>query len=595
MLRACYGFTQGAQNMDMRGAIISGNKRVSAAQAREIYYRVTGTPFNSVPPPTVRTGRGNWAALDDWTWDADHGGDKVGGRIRGLTLNSSRLDTVVDADAAWSYTEWTLEFRNEANQSREARAQILLPPGGVVSRATLWVNDEEREAAFAGRSHVREAYKKIAVQQRRDPILVTTAGPDRVMMQCFPVPARGGVMKVRIGITAPLMLENFSEGHVRLPVFLERNFSIPDGVQHAVWVDTGGPAVTELDQLTAESTASGGTALHGRLTNGQLASPDSLIEVERDPAIIYAWTTDTCSGNGAFIRQSITESPVMRPTRLVVVMDGSLQMSSFIGQITSALDGLGESMPVTLLAASDGVITFADPDASGRRTVTSPAEGLRLLQPLGGQDNVPALIAARELASKAEGSAILWIHAPQPILMSSPEALLQAYERKPDGPPIYELQTELGPDRVINKLNGLRAIHSIPRMGTLQDDLTRLFALWNNGENQLAFERQTVGNGETAKAGSAVETSLQIARLWAHDEVHRLSATRKVGDAVSLAALYQLVTPVSGAVVLENAQQYQETGLKPVDPQSVPSIPEPSSFALLLLAAGALLIGRRRR
>jgi hypothetical protein len=65
---------------------------------------------------------------------------------------------------------------------------VQLPPGGVVSRLTLWVNGEEREAAFAGRSQTRQAYQQV-VSRRRDPVLVTTAGRDRVLVQCFPVPA----------------------------------------------------------------------------------------------------------------------------------------------------------------------------------------------------------------------------------------------------------------------------------------------------------------------------------------------------------------------------------------------------------------------
>src|SRR6185436_12440072 len=170
-------------------------------KAREIYFRVSGRAFNSVPAPTVRTGRGVWAELNEWTWDEDQGGERVGGRIKGLFLHSSRLDTTINAEAVWSYTEWTMEFRNDSQQQREARAQILLPPGAVVSRLTLWVNGEEREAAFAGRSQTRQAYEKVAIQQRRDPVLVTTAGPDRVLMQCFPVQP-GGLMKVRLGITA---------------------------------------------------------------------------------------------------------------------------------------------------------------------------------------------------------------------------------------------------------------------------------------------------------------------------------------------------------------------------------------------------------
>ena len=114
-----------------------------------------------MPAPEVRTARGVFADLNEWTWDDDHGGDKVGGRIKGLSLHSSRLDTVVtDAGAAWSYTEWTLEFKNVSATEREARAQVLLPPGGVVSRLTLWVNGEEREAAFAGRSQTRRPTRR---------------------------------------------------------------------------------------------------------------------------------------------------------------------------------------------------------------------------------------------------------------------------------------------------------------------------------------------------------------------------------------------------------------------------------------------------
>lgn len=104
---------------------------------------------------------------------------------------TSRQDGVVYPEAALAYLEWTLEFRNDSILQREARAQIALPPGAVVSRLTLWIDGEEREAAFGGRSQVKTAYKE-TVQQRRDPVLVTTCGPDRVLVQCFPVPPGGG-------------------------------------------------------------------------------------------------------------------------------------------------------------------------------------------------------------------------------------------------------------------------------------------------------------------------------------------------------------------------------------------------------------------
>jgi len=60
-------------------------------------------------------------------------------------------------------------------------------------------------------------------------------------------------------------------------------------------------------------------------------------------------------------------------------------------------------------------------------------------------------------------------------------------------------------------------------------------------------------------------------------------------EATSLAVRYQLVTPVSGAVVLETAEQYRAAGLQPVDAGTVPTIPEPEMVALLIVA-GAFLI-----
>ena len=58
--------------------------------------------------------------------------------------------------------------------------------------------------------------------------------------------------------------------------------------------------------------------------------------------------------------------------------------------------------------------------------------------------------------------------------------------------------------------------------------------------------------------------------------------------AVSLATRYRLVTPVSGAVVLETKQQYDESRLTPVSQATVPTIPEPHEWALLLVGCAGL-------
>lgn len=75
-------------------------------------------------------------------------------------------------------------------------------------------DDEPREAAFGGTSVVREAYRKVAIVQRRDPLLVTWAGPDEVFVQCFPIPAQGREC-IRLSIAAPSLV---------LPRITEHNF-----------------------------------------------------------------------------------------------------------------------------------------------------------------------------------------------------------------------------------------------------------------------------------------------------------------------------------------------------------------------------------
>jgi len=86
--------------------------------------------------------------------------------------------------------------------------------------------------------------------------------------------------------------------------------------------------------------------------------------------------------------------------------------------------------------------------------------------------------------------------------------------------------------------------------------------------------------------------------LWALGEVSRLAASSHPGDrdrAVELAARYQIVTSVSGAVVLENAGQYRETGLTQVNPaSSARGVPEPASWGLLIFALMVLWDLQRR-
>jgi hypothetical protein len=61
----------------------------------------------------------------------------------------------------------------------------------------------------------------------------------------------------------------------------------------------------------------------------------------------------------------------------------------------------------------------------------------------GGRDNVPALLAAWDFAAEEPGGAIVWIHGPQPVLLTGTEALLQRTERDRHRPVIYDLPLHL--------------------------------------------------------------------------------------------------------------------------------------------------------
>ncbi len=589
LLRACY--VRSGRATDLVGYLFSLQNPVTPDEARQIYYRLTGKTFNTLAPPKRSGGR--LAIQDQLDFDPDQGGTTIAGKVMGLSLSSSRIDGSTDADAGLTYLEWTLNFKNDSAWQQEARSQIQLPPGGFVSRLTLWVNGEEREAAFAGRAQTREAYQQV-VSQRRDPVLVTTAGRDRILVQCFPVLPQGGEMKVRIGITAPLVLE--AEGHERLllPQFRDRNFRIPDNLRHAVWIESKTPLHSDSKILEKEQPSANLHAVRGSLHDHELLNPESSVRMFRTDGVTHAWTRNPSKGNGAIVQQFIREKQSPARPRVVLVVDTSGAMKESAEEISAALRALPGDGEITLLLADGNGAN--EEGATQKATTASPsvlASELDEATFAGGADNVPALARAWDLAAQNPGnSAIVWIHSPQLLQLQPVEELSQRWERRPDGPILYTVQTSNGPDRVEEKLDGVSSVESVPRMDRLQSDLEKLFAQLSGRLKTFEFVRSNEKLERLPNSSNAKETSAHLARIWAYDEVMRLMASREdesLEEATQLAVAYQLVTPVSGAVVLETQEQYNAAGLKPVQPGTVPTIPEPE-MVMLIVMVGALLL-----
>ncbi|MES2351170.1 MAG: VIT domain-containing protein [Pseudomonadota bacterium] len=579
MLRHCQ--PQSGMASGLLGTLLDLGSSVSPDQARKVFYQVTGTPFASRPMPPANN-RYNWRNA----FDEDRGGAIVGSHADGVALASSRMNGSVDANAAIGYLEWTMVFKNSSGRVQEGRAEVTLPQGAVVSRATLWIDGEEREAAFGGRGEVRAAYAKV-VNQNRDPLLVTTAGPDRVLVQLFPIPA-GGEMKIRIGITAPMTMRDLHRARLQLPWISERNFEIDPAQRHAVWVESKS-ALQGGAGLRSEQVSDKRFALRGELADPAPGLAAPAIEAARPQLATTSWSVDDKGGDDKIVVQTLTEKPVNAPRRVAIVIDGSGSMQAAQAQLVKAVASLPAAAEVAIIFAGDEHPVVV---AHDRADIGKTRRYLKQLDFEGGRDNSEALGMAWDWASTTS-AAIVWIHGAQLDLDDATEPLQQRFERRPGQVDVYEVEVAPGPNAIARKLDGRVAMRRVAREGELADDLGLVFGQWAPGAVQVVATRKREAAGDMEQAG---KTSTQLARLWAAERVDTLSVDPKQHDAaVALASRYQLVTPVSGAVVLETKQQYDEAGLEPVAPGSVPTIPEPETWLLIIVALSVLGLRLRKR
>ena len=639
---------------------------------RSLYFRVTGSPFSDVPPPRgasqMRSGIRMVAddRMDTFAWDEDRGGAQVGARIRGLSMQSSRMDWHVDADSALAHGEWTLEFHNQHRNAQEARCQMLLPPGACVSRLTLWINGTPHEAAFGSRSQVTQAYRQTVVVDRRDPVLVNMVGPDRVLTQCFPVPPYGR-MKIRLGITAPLDAQ--APAALFMPLMVERNFSIPAAAKHAVWVQS--PLALEVPAAwqQAAATQDGQWTWQAEVPQMELASLHFGV---KQPPLPKVWTTDQLAGKEspiviverfnkphyvtrdvsaalgpqAFtiqealramdhdmnhgsshwpprprlspdmeqvrVSQGVTQPSLQKEQELqfneietffsirsassggrkpmFIIVDASASLRPHAATIRTALQQLAAQVPLTIWASTDGEAVEVP--------VAEIANRLQDASFAGGRDAVPAFKAAlQRLRGKADPATLIWLHGPQPAELSGKEVIQQLLERGSVPPQIYALELEHGRNKLLEEL-----YDAAPVLGGLR---------WSaGGANELTQTLLAIRNGPatTARISRAATAPNDGKEVW--DQLARHAVFREVmavfqgrdrvpEDQAKRAAQHQLVTPYSGAVVLENQRQYDRAGLKPVDEGSTPQIPsqgtpEPSRMLLLMLGLSSLCLRRRR-
>lgn len=536
--------------------------------ARELYYRVTGKAFNSVERPRDRRAdRLRW-----FSWDEDQGGNSVGGRVEGLSLAGSRIDGSIATADNLAYLEWTLSLDNDSSMQREGRFTMALPEGAVASRATLWVNGEPREAVFAARGEARAAYQSV-VRAQRDPLLVTTDGAQRLLVQAFPIPA-GGTIKLRIGMTAPFNITPDGERSLALPTIVERNFDQPADLHHSLWFEGDGAFSSDDPALFYDR-----GMLRGEIKDSRLAArpPRILMPALGGLSVRRGGVPASGKQPPLAVTQTIALTSNARPSTLMIVLDSSAGNRAAGEGLAAALKTIPAGVPVGLAIAADTPVVIEP-------APWSPAQRDKLVEAIadtsfrGGQDDRPALAAALALAGSR--GVLFWVHGPQPVVFwRSVTRLEQSLERRTDLPRLVRYQAEPGRAFTIQDSAWFATARFISPTGEPDADLSRALADLTSGS-----PRWTISRTETP---GAVQGSSHLVRLWAADRINLQAGARGKPreEALALARRLNLVTPLSGAVVLETDSAYKANGLDVPSADQVPTVPEPETLALIIIVA----------
>lgn len=574
-------------------------------QAQNVYFLLSGKSYRTAERPWSFSRRWEFAGRNSPPWevgpvDRARGTEEIGQFIDGLSLAGSRLDATVfsakdgTSGESAAYLEWILEFSNTTDSQQEARMLIHMPPGAVGSRLTLWIDGEEREAAFGGRDQVRNAYREVAVVQRRDPALLTSAGEDRLRLQCFPVPAHGQ-MKVKVGITAPLLIRE-GKAYLRMPEIADRKFTFRKGLTTTTWIESLAPLTTNIAALASEKT-SDVYALRGDVALEEDAGWAGWAAV---PAPALEAAPRTYGAALGEVQASMAVTPAVDAKAgvapLWLLVDGG-----------AAMAGVEIDWQAMLQAFPQGTefhVYFAGLKTESLVT-TEAAEAARWLQRKryrGGYDPLPSLEAAWLEASVAEGGRLFWIHGPYPNMVGgSTAALEQALTRRPslapDGAPrIFDVQVKPGPNRVLEELGLLRGVVSVPVLNSVSDSVGYLAQ-----HGRLEDVTRTYSLQATPGAEPASDHLVRLAVASAVDAQLEERSKEAADEARQLAQRTRLITPVTGAVVLEREEQYARHGLNPEENEDaiaqIPGIPEPEEWALIGVSAvgAAYFLLRRRR
>jgi hypothetical protein len=270
----------------------------------------------------------------------------------------------------------------------------------------------------------------------------------------------------------------------------------------------------------------------------------------------------------------LKSTEVVAPQRVVVVLDGSESMREVRKEVDAALRAIPVAIPSRVIVATRHGI----------------AEWSPVLPWAGGVDALRALKEALRPEPDLARKTVVWVAGEQPLKNAGTERIRQTLEREIGFTDLLILANG-GENAVVRGLDGAPGVQLIPRFGTTGQDLQRVFEHWTTGTRERVAMRRAVPSGSLSS--DVARGSDQIARLWAAEETPAI-ALRDPAEAARFASAHRIVTPFSGAVVLETDTQYRQNGLEtPSSPATI--TPEPATWILFGAGLGVLALSRWRR
>ncbi len=600
MLRACY--ERSGRATDILGSLYESASPLNIDHARNIFYKVTGVPFNSVPLPAsaratirkaglVQDSAGvNAAVEDEFDLDMDVAGEVISGISRGLSVSSNEIKADIDPDALLGKLDWKIMILNSSKYDREARAKVLIPRNSVVTRATLVVDGVERDATIMVRGQARKVYVQSAQAhvKRKDPLLVSTCGPDEILLQCFPIKPNN-FAEIKLEIACPMQLEANDDAALGLPTIVEKNFLQEQPV--TVALNSKRPAHIS-GAIDAESKQSSNSAQDDKnqstklVTTSTLNGLNAVIHAQRDHNVHTAFCHDTFANPVCVVEQNISHAQRKEPLGLRVIIDGSAVMQPYVYEIIEGLKSIPASVPVhQITVVGDKTESLIpQPMFSPDPAFASALNSLKKFEFVAGQDDSRAVLDAVNEDALHNLRAVLWIHAAQPIHEAKKEDLRKMLKHNKNHFVLYDFTVCAGPQEMLEGMSANHSLLMVPRSQSVHSDLQDFFKSWKPDAQTNNDQFRRVDNNDPI--ASAYMTNSSLAQVSAYRE---LLSDVEQGSAYEdhanfLAKNYHLVSPTSSAIV---------TNVPVTEEKSVGTAvaPEADTWLLLIVAFGIISFG----